>query len=129
MTRATPKAYNLAASNFARTREVNMSKYIVLLSWTDQGIQNIQDSPKRLSAGKTVAKALGGKIETFYLTMGGHDGVLVVDMPSDDAMAKLLLTVSQGGNIRSTTLKAFTESDYRDIIGSLGQSSRAKKKK
>jgi uncharacterized protein with GYD domain len=106
-----------------------MSKYIVLLSWTDQGIQNIQDAPKRLDAGRVVAKALGGKIESFYLTMGGHDGVLVADMPSDEAMAKLLLTVSQGGNVRTTTLKAFTEAEYRNIIGSLGKSGGARKKK
>ncbi|MEX0810294.1 MAG: GYD domain-containing protein [Dongiaceae bacterium] len=106
-----------------------MSKYIVLLSWTTQGVQNIKDAPDRLDAGKVAAKALGGKVETFYLTMGGHDGVLIVDMPSDDAMAKFLLTVSQSGNIRTTTLKAFAESEYRQIIGSLGKSGGAKKKK
>ncbi|MDZ4737343.1 MAG: GYD domain-containing protein [Rhodospirillaceae bacterium] len=111
------------------TREVDISKYIVLLSWTTQGVQNIKDAPDRLDAGKIAAKALGGKIETFYLTMGGHDGVLIVDMPSDDAMAKFLLTVSQSGNIRTTTLKAFAESEYRQIIGNLGKSGGAKKKK
>ena len=106
-----------------------MAKYIVLLDWTTQGIQNIKDAPERLDAGKATAKAFGGKIETFYLTMGGHDGVLIVDMPSDDAMAKFLLTVSQGGNIRTTTLKAFAEAEYRNIVASLGKSGRAKKKK
>ena len=106
-----------------------MPKYIMLANWTNQGVQNIKDSPKRLAAAKDVARKFGGKIEGFYMTMGAHDMVLVVDMPSDDAMAKLVLTVSQGGNVRSTTLKAFDEKTYRDIVGSLGKSGGGGKKK
>jgi uncharacterized protein with GYD domain len=101
--------------------EGEMSKYIVLMDWTGQGIANVKDAAKRLDAGKASAKSFGGKIEAFYLTMGGHDGVLVVEMPSDDSMAKFLLSTGQQGNIRTTTLQAFDESDYRKIIGSLGK--------
>lgn len=98
-----------------------MSKYIVLMDWTAQGIANVKDATKRLDAGKASAKALGGKVEAFYLTMGGHDGVLIVDMPSDESMAKFVLNTAQQGNIRTTTLQAFDEGDYRKIIGSLGK--------
>ncbi len=106
-----------------------MSKYIVLMDWTAQGIANVKDATKRLDAGKASAKSFGGKIESFYLTMGGHDGVLVVDMPSDDAMARFLLTTAQQGNIRTTTLQAFSETSYRKIIGSLGKAGGSGKKK
>lgn len=106
-----------------------MAKYIVLMDWTAQGIANVKDAAKRLDAGKASAKSFGGKIETFFLTMGSHDGVLVVDMPSEDAMAKFLLTTAQQGNIRTTTLQAFSEDKYRKIIGSLGKGSGKKKKK
>ena len=106
-----------------------MAKYIVLMNWTAQGIANVKDATKRLDAGKASAKSFGGKIEAFYLTMGGHDGVLVVDMPSDNAMAKFVLTTAQQGNIRTTTLQAFSETDYRKIIGGLGKDGGAKKKK
>lgn len=99
-----------------------MSTYIVLMNWTAQGIANVKDATKRLDAGKSLAKSLGGKVEAFYLTMGGHDGVLVVEMPNDAAMAKFLLTTGQQGNIRTRTLQAFDEGDYRKIIGSLGKS-------
>jgi uncharacterized protein with GYD domain len=106
-----------------------MSKYIMLANWTNQGVQNIKDSPERLAAAQATAKAFGGRIESFFMTMGSHDMVLVADMPSDEAMAKLLLTVSQGGNVRTTTLKAFTESEYRKIVGAVGKSGGARKKK
>jgi uncharacterized protein with GYD domain len=102
--------------------EGEMSKYIVLMDWTAQGIANVKDATKRLDAGKSLAKSLGGKVEAFYLTMGGHDGVLVVEMPSDATMAKFLLTTGQQGNIRTRTLQAFDEGDYRKIVGSLGKS-------
>ncbi|MEX2200845.1 MAG: GYD domain-containing protein [Dongiaceae bacterium] len=106
-----------------------MPKYIMLANWTNQGVQNIKDSPKRLAAAKVTAKAFGGRLEGFYMTMGTHDMVLVADMPSDDAMAKFILTVSHAGNVRTTSLKAFTESEYQEIVASLGKSDRAKKKK
>ena len=109
--------------------EGEIAKYIVLMNWTAQGIANVKDAVKRLDAGKASAKSFGGKVETFYLTMGGHDGVLVVDMPSDDAMAKFLLTTGQQGNIRTETLQAFSENSYRKIIGGLGKGGGKKKKK
>jgi uncharacterized protein with GYD domain len=104
-----------------------MAKYIMLLNWTDQGVRTIKDSPERLDGVKALAKKMGGKIEDFHMTMGAYDMVITVDMPSDDAMAKLILTAAQAGNVRSTTLKAFTESAYRSITGSFGAAKKKKK--
>jgi uncharacterized protein with GYD domain len=96
-----------------------MAKYIVLLSWTDQGIKNVKDSPKRLDAARELAKKMGGSIGETYLTMGAYDLVVVVDAPDDEAMAKFNLTLGSGGNVRTTTLKAFSEDAYRKIVASL----------
>jgi uncharacterized protein with GYD domain len=96
-----------------------MPTYISLINYTDQGIRNIKDSPKRLDAAKKLLKDLGGEFKQFYLTMGSHDIVVVAEAPSDDAMAKFLLALSSLGNIRTTTLKAFPEAEYRKIIHGL----------
>ena len=96
-----------------------MSTYISLVNYTDQGIRNIKASPKRLSDTKKLAKSLGGNIKQSFLTMGGYDIVAVVELPSDEAAAKFALTVGSAGNLRTTTLKAFTESEYRKIIAAL----------
>lgn len=96
-----------------------MSKYIILTSWTDQGIKNVKASPKRLDAAKALAKKLQCKIDQFYLTIGTHDMVVVMDAPDDDAAAKFVLTLGSAGNVRTTTLKAFSEASYRQIIGGL----------
>jgi uncharacterized protein with GYD domain len=96
-----------------------MAKYILLTSWTDQGIKNVKGSPKRLDAAKALAKKLECKIEQFYMTLGAHDAVVVLDAPDDEAVAKYVLTLGSGGNVRTTTLKAYSEASYRQIIGSL----------
>jgi uncharacterized protein with GYD domain len=53
------------------------------------------------------------------MTAGASDMVVIVDAPDDDTMAKMNLTLGMGGNVRTTTLKAFPEDSYRKIIGSL----------
>jgi len=96
-----------------------MAKYIALCNWTDQGIKNVKDSPARLDAAKALAKKLGGSVVDFYMTMGGHDMVVVVEAPDDEAVAKFNLLLGMGGNVRTTTLKAFAEADYRKVIAAL----------
>jgi len=96
-----------------------MARYIMLVNWTDQGIRNVKDSPKRLDAARGAAKGMGADIKEFYMTMGDHDMVVVVDAPGDEAMAKFALVLGGAGNVRTKTLKAFAETEYRAIIGSL----------
>jgi uncharacterized protein with GYD domain len=96
-----------------------MPTYITLLRWTQQGIANVKDSPKRLDAGREAFKKLGVEIKDTYLTMGRYDLVCVIESASDEAVAQALLTLGSQGNVQTETLKAWTEDDYRKIIGSL----------
>ena len=96
-----------------------MVTYVMLLNWTDQGIKNVKDSPKRLDAVKKLAKGLGGEVKAFYMTLGLYDLVLIVDMPNNDKLASFGLKLGSLGNVRSTTLKTFSEDDYRRIVAGL----------
>ncbi len=96
-----------------------MATYIALVNYTDQGVKNVKDSPKRLDAAKKLIKDLGGELKAFYLTMGAHDIVTVAEAPNDEAMAKFVLALAAGGSVRTLTMKAFTEAEYRKLIGSL----------
>ena len=97
-----------------------MPTYISLLNWTDQGIRNVKDSPKRLDAVKKSLKELGGEVKAFYMTQGTFDLVLISEVPNDEVLAKFLLKAGSAGNVRTTTLKAYTEPEYRKIMASLG---------
>jgi uncharacterized protein with GYD domain len=96
-----------------------MSGYILLINYTDQGIRNIKDSPGRADAARDLARSCGAEMKDLYLTMGGYDLVCTVDAESDEAIAKLTLALGSAGNVRTTTLKAFTEQEFKDIVASL----------
>jgi uncharacterized protein with GYD domain len=96
-----------------------MSTYIVLLGWTDQGIRNVGESPKRLDQARELARGLGAEIKAFYMTVGAYDMVAVIEAPDDATVARLLLSIAKGGHVRTTSLKAFSEAEYREIIGAL----------
>ncbi|MGD8429699.1 MAG: GYD domain-containing protein [Ectothiorhodospiraceae bacterium] len=96
-----------------------MSTYIVLVSLTDQGIRSVKESAQRLDSAKELAGGMGIEFRDFYLTMGGYDMVCVVEGPDDHAAARFALSLGSKGNVRTTTLRAFPEVEYRDIVGSL----------
>jgi uncharacterized protein with GYD domain len=96
-----------------------MPTYISLCRWTQHGAQTIKESPARLDAAKKALAADGIKLLNFYMVTGSHDIVIISEAPDDEAMAKSMLrTLSQGG-ITTQTSRAFTEEEYRKIIGSL----------
>ncbi len=96
-----------------------MPTYIALIKWTSQGISKVKDSPNRLDTGREAFKKMGVEIKDTYLTMGRYDLVCVIDAPDDDAYAQAMLTLGSQGNVSTETLKAFSEDQFRKIVGSL----------
>ena len=96
-----------------------MATYITLLSFTQEGIENIKESPARLDAAKQAFRAMGAELKEFYLVMGQYDAVVVAEAPDDETVAKLALAIGSGGAVRTETLRAFTEDEYRKIIAAL----------
>ena len=96
-----------------------MSTYFILANWTEQGIKDVKASPKRLRAAKRLAKACGIKFRSFHMTLGQYDIIVSVEAPNDETVAQFALALGSAGNVRTTTLKGFTEQEYQKIIGSL----------
>ncbi len=93
-----------------------MPTYISLLKWTDQGIRAIKDSPQRLDAAKRAFSLAGGRLTDFYLALGEYDIVNIGEFPSDEAYVTSLLEIASRGAVRPTSLRVFTEDEYRQII-------------
>ena len=96
-----------------------MPTYITLVNYTQKGIENIKESPARLDKVKQAMKAAGGKFKAFYLTLGHYDMVVISEAPNDEAYATTMLAIGAAGAVRSETLKAFTEEEYKKIIAAL----------
>ncbi len=95
-----------------------MPTYIVLGNYTEQGIRNIHQSPDRLDAARQAIESAGGSIQ-FFLTIGQHDLVAIVEAPSDEAFASIVLAIGSQGNVRTTSLRAFPEDEFRRIVGGI----------
>lgn len=93
-----------------------MATYILLTQWTDQGIKNAKASPKRQQDAREMAKKFGVEWKSIYMTMGVYDFVVTVEAPDDAAVAKFVVALGSLGNVRTTTLKAFPEEEFRAII-------------
>jgi len=96
-----------------------MPTYIMLANWTEQGMRAIEDSPRRVDAARKALEDMGGHFISVYLTMGAIDLVITYDAPDEAVAARFALLLGKLGNVRTTSLKAFPEQAYRQIIASL----------
>lgn len=96
-----------------------MPTYITLIHYTDQGIRSIKESPARLDAARKAFQAAGGELKQFYLALGRYDAVIVGEMPDDETAARMALATGALGNVRTETMRVFTEGEFRKLVGSL----------
>ena len=96
-----------------------MSAYVLLCNYTDQGVRNIKDSPKRRAAAREIGKSLGVEIKSAHLALGKYDLIIHAEAPNDEAMAKFVLSVGAKGNLRSTTVKVFSEAETDKIVAAV----------
>ncbi len=97
-----------------------MPTYIVLGSFTDQGLRNIKDSPKRAEAVAAMAKKAGAALKETYWTLGQYDFIAVFEAPDDVSMTALGLNIGKLGNVRTETLRAFSGAELKSILGKVG---------
>jgi len=93
-----------------------MAHYIQLVNFTDQGIRNVKDTTKRADAFKEAAKAAGITVKDIYWTLGAYDLVSIVEAKDEMALVALGLTLGKGGNIRTQTMRAFTQVEMGQIL-------------
>lgn len=93
-----------------------MSTYITLINFTQQGLQNIHESPHRAAAFKAAAKKAGVKIKELYWTLGGYDGAIIFEAKDDGAATGLTLALASLGNVHTKTMRAFNASEFAQIV-------------
>lgn len=96
-----------------------MPTYIILIKWTQTGIETVKDAPQRIERAHETLKSVGGELKALYFTFGRYDMVSLVEAPSDEAIAKAVLTIGRWGAASLETLKAFPEKDGVELIRGL----------
>ncbi len=93
-----------------------MATYIVLNSFTDQGIRNVKDSTKRADAVRDLAKKFGITAKEFFWTLGSYDVVAIYDAPDDASMTAFGLAIGAAGNVRTQTMRAFSREEMNGVL-------------
>ncbi len=96
-----------------------MPAYIVLYKFTDQGIHNVKDTVKRAQAAKEAVSAVGGRVIGVWWTLGQYDLVAIGEWPDDETGTRFLLAQGMQGNVRTETMRAFSEEEMERIVQGL----------
>ena len=97
-----------------------MPTYISLINWTDQGVKSFKDTVDRSEAAQQLAGAFGGAVKDIYWTIGPYDIVVISEAPDDETATAFALTLAAQGNVRTTTLRAFSSDELKGIVARAG---------
>jgi uncharacterized protein with GYD domain len=97
-----------------------MPTYVALVNFTDQGIKNFRDTVRRAEEYRGLVEKNGGQVRQLLWTLGQYDLVVVSELPDDETATVVVLQTVAGGNVRTTTLKAFDAEQMRAIIERTG---------
>jgi uncharacterized protein with GYD domain len=96
-----------------------MPTFICSFCWTDRGIREVEKTHERRKAAKKRADKLKIKIKQIYLTSGESDLLYILDAPDGEAVAKFALSVGIQGNVRTKTVRAYTEAEFDKMLKEL----------
>jgi uncharacterized protein with GYD domain len=96
-----------------------MAAYVTLYQFTDQGIRSVKDSPARLRAAVKKGESIGMKIVGAYYTEGPYDLVVISEASDEKAATAFALGIAAQGNVRSTTMRAYTPEEFEAIVAKL----------
>jgi uncharacterized protein with GYD domain len=89
-----------------------MTRYLVLLHFTERGLKNINMSTARAHAFAKAAQKAGVTIEGQYWTVGRYDGALILSAENRGRVHALIAALASAGNVRPEALEAFTDAEF-----------------
>ena len=104
-----------------------MATYLLLGTFTDQGIRNIKDTTKRADMVRSMGKKIGVTVKDMYWTLGQYDVAAILDAPDEAAATSLALSVGALGNVRTQLLRAFNEKEIGPVLRHIATPRRRKK--
>jgi uncharacterized protein with GYD domain len=96
-----------------------MPTYIIIGTFTDQGMRSVKGTTKRAQALRETAKNTGVTVKDIFWTLGQYDVMAVLDAPDDEAVTALGLSIGALGNVRTQTLRAFTENEIVRVLSKM----------
>ena len=96
-----------------------MSTFIILSSFTEQGVRAVKDTTKRADKFRDMAKQHGATVKDLYWTLGQYDVVAIIEAPDVTSVTALGLSLGMAGNVRTQTLPAFSADDMAKVLAKM----------
>jgi len=96
-----------------------MVRRITFMKLTDQGAKDIKAAPKRIEEGIKAFEKMGGKMVGFYVVTGEYDYIAIGESPNDEVGMAFNMALSSLGNVRTTTIQAFTKEEFAAMVKKL----------
>jgi uncharacterized protein with GYD domain len=93
-----------------------MPRYLSLLTFTEQGIRDVQQTATRAKAFVNEVQAAGGKVIAQYWATGEADGFVVFEAADGETASSLLLSLGKKGNVRTRTLQVYNADELQAIL-------------
>lgn len=95
-----------------------MPLFIILGKLTDLAIQKMKDAKERDEKAEQIIVAAGGKLLSHYYTFGRYDFVAIVELPSHEILARVIIDIGKWGTVSTETMTALLpEQMYRMAMG------------
>ena len=92
--------------------------YLVLLTYTGQGMRTIKQSPQRAKAWRQQIEGAGITVVAQIWTAGAYDGALILQSDNEQKILSALSQLASLGNVRTQSLRAFDAEEFAKIVGS-----------
>ena len=89
-----------------------MPTYIMLTSFTSDGVKTIKNNPGRVHEVNREMEQLGVKVVSQWATLGRYDFVSVVEAPDAGTMAKVSVEMGSRGTVMNETMTAIPAEDF-----------------
>jgi uncharacterized protein with GYD domain len=79
-----------------------MSYYLMRFSYTPEAWARLISKPEdRRDVARAVVEKLGGRLHGFWYSFGQHDGLVLIEAPSNAAAAAFSVGIAAGGALRA----------------------------
>jgi uncharacterized protein with GYD domain len=96
-----------------------MAAYVVLANFMGQGMSTANTGISMIQDFEKNLEAAGCRKIGIWGTMGAYDLVMIIEGPNDEVVAQQLIMAGMKGNIRTQTLRAFSEEEMGRIMQAL----------
>jgi uncharacterized protein with GYD domain len=87
-----------------------MPKYLVQVNYVGEGVKGLlkEGGTSRRAVVEKMIQSLGGTLEAFYYAFGETDLFVIADVPDNESMAAIALTVGATGTVTVKTTVLMT---------------------